>query len=453
VPNTLYLPELREMLAENNMAELDVFCRALHPARTAEFMEGLTAREAWEVLRHAEEQARGEIFGYFERDKQVEIFETADRAEIGQLLANLPPDDRVDILASVRPEIVAELLPLIPVEERRNIQRLRGYPEGTAGAVMTTQFARLRENLTVRQAFEEVGRQVAELETAYYLYVVDDQDHLRGIVSVRKLILAMKTPELRVTDLMERAVVAVNVAEDQEEVARKVARYDFLAIPVVDDEAHMLGIITHDDIIDVVREEAVEDAQRLAAVAPLEHGYLETQLLTLVWKRGVWLMILFFAGLVAAKTLGNYHSTIEAVTWLVFFIPLVMSSGGNSGNQSATLIITGLSTGDIRIADWLRVIRREVAMGLMLGGGLGLIGYFAAVTLGTNWQEAVVLPVSLVLIVTWGTLAGSMLPLIFKRLGVDPALMSNPAVASLTDIVGIVIYMSVALSLLEIAEP
>lgn len=440
------------MLAEDNTAELDVFCSALHPARTAEFMEGLTAAEAWQVLRHAEEKTRAEIFSYFERDKQVEIIERADRAEIGQLLAHLPPDDRVDILGGVRPEIIAELLPLIPVEERRDIQRLRGYPEGTAGAVMTTQFARLRENLTVRQAIDEIGRQVAELETVYYLYVVDDQDHLRGIVSVRKLILAMKTPELHVGALMERAVVSVNVAEDQEEVARKVARYDFLAIPVVDDEAHMLGIITHDDIIDVVREEAVEDAQRLAAVAPLEHGYLETQLLTLAWKRGVWLMILFFAGLVAAKTLGSYHSTIEAVTWLVFFIPLVMSSGGNSGNQSATLIITGMSSGDIHMADWLRVIRREVAMGLMLGGALGLIGYVAAVALGTNWREAFVLPISLVLVVTWGTLAGSILPLIFKRLGLDPALMSNPAVASLTDIAGIVIYMTVALTLLEIAE-
>ena len=242
--NTLYLPELHEMLAENDAAALAEFCTELHPARTAEFMEGLTAQEAWAVLQHAEVPLRVEIFGFFEKEKQVEILETIDRAEIADFVGSLPPDDRVDRLQEVEPEIVDELMPLIPTDERRDILRLSAYPEDTAGAVMTTEFARLSEDLPVGQALKEIGQQAEQLETIYYLYVVDEEDHLRGLVSARQLVSAMGKPNTLIGQLMERDLVTVNVADDQEEVADKVAHYDLLAIPVVDDEHHMLGIIT-----------------------------------------------------------------------------------------------------------------------------------------------------------------------------------------------------------------
>ncbi|MEX0585665.1 MAG: CBS domain-containing protein, partial [Pirellulales bacterium] len=247
--NTLYLPELREMLAENNAAELKEFCIALHPARTAEFMEGLSAAESWEVLRHTDPATRMEIFSYFAPEKQIESIQTIDRGEIVHLIADLPPDERVDILERVDPRIVDELLTMLPADERRDILRLRSYPERTAGAMMTTQFARLSAHLTVSQAVDELRRQAEELETVYYLYVVDEGDHLRGLVSLRQLVLAK--PSVLVNDLMERAVVSVDVTDDQEEVARKLARFDFLAIPVIDHEHHLVGIITHDDVIDV----------------------------------------------------------------------------------------------------------------------------------------------------------------------------------------------------------
>jgi magnesium transporter len=372
---------------------------------------------------------------------------------MADLIAELPPDDRVDLIREVEPEVVEELMPLLPAEDRRDIQRLSAYPEGTAGSVMTTEVAKLSENLTVAEAIEEIRRQAEEQETIYYLYVVDEGDHLRGLVSARQLLARMGKPDTPIAKLMETDLIHVNATDDQEEVANKVAKYDLLAIPVVDQEHRMLGIITYDDVIDVVREEAAEDAQRIGAVHPLEEGYLETPLVTLSWKRGLWLMILFAAALLTALALDFYRDKLVAWPWLVMFIPLVISSGGNSGSQSATLIITALTTGDIRLTDWLRVIGRELAMGLLLGGTLGLLGFLVAWLMvpEENLRTAAVVFGTLVLVVLAGTLSGSLLPLVFKGLGLDPALMSNPFVAGIIDIAGIVIYINVAMLLLPAA--
>lgn len=448
--NTLYLPELREMMAEDNETELREFCTALHPARTAEFMEGLHADEIWRVLQYAEPALRDEIFSFFPEQKQVEILETQDRHEVAGLLADMAPDDRVDLLQETDEAIVQELLPLLPAVERRDILRLRSYPEDSAGAVMTTDFAKLSESLTVREAFVELGRQAENLETLYYLYVVDDTDHLRGVVSARQLVSAMSRPETHLSELMERDVAAVDVLDDQEVVASKVAHYNLLAIPVVDDEHRMLGIITHDDVIDVMREEAVEDAHRIAGVAPLEASYMETPVLTLSWKRGMWLTILFVTALSTAFALQHHEEHIAQYTWLVLFIPLVISCGGNSGNQSATLVITAMATGDVYLRDWFRVLRREVLMGVLLGGFLSVFGFLAALIVAADWFLGIVVAATLFLVVMYGTLVGAMLPLFFKRVGLDPALMSNPFVAGIVDISGILIYMNVALLLLSI---
>ncbi len=228
-------------------------------------MEGLSADEIWRVLQHAEADVRDEIFGFFPPDRQVEILETQDRQEVAGLVAEMSHDDRVNLLQDTDEAVVREIMPLLPADDRRDILRLQAYPEGTAGAVMTTDFARLGENLTVREALAELSRQAEELETLYYLYVVNAADRLRGVVSARQLVSAMTRPETRLAELMESDVTEVHVLDDQEEVASQVARYDLLAIPVVNDERRMLGIVTHDDVIDVMREEAVEDAQRIAA--------------------------------------------------------------------------------------------------------------------------------------------------------------------------------------------
>jgi magnesium transporter len=282
------------------------------------------------------------------------------------------------------------------------------------------------------------------------LYIVDSNDHLRGLVTFRSMVSSIvRKPQTPLGDLMETEIVSVNVNDDQEEVANKVARYDLLDIPVVDDERRLIGIITHDDVIDVVREEATEDAHRIAAVDPLDVGYLRTSLLTLSWKRGIWLIVLFVGALLTALALEQYEGHFDKLPWLVMFIPLVISSGGNSGSQTATLIITGMSTGDIRLNDWLRVVGRELAMGVILGTGLGIIGFFAAFVMRKgNLTDALVIPGTLLLVVMCGTLLGSLLPLAFRRIGLDPALMSNPFVAGIIDILGIIIYMGVATAVL-----
>lgn len=449
--NTLYLPELREMLAQESEDDLREFCTALHPARTAEFMEGLLPDEAWQVLKFAEPRVREEIFTFFPHDEQIQLLETQERSEVAELIVELAADDRVDLLDEVSSTIVDEILPLLPVEVRREIMRLRAYPEGSAGAVMTTEAAKLSESLTVREALEELSRQAEHLETVYYLYIVDETDHLRGLVSARELISAIGKPQTTLAELMETDLLSADVLEDQEEVARKVAHYDLLAIPVVDHEHRMLGIITHDDVIDVVREEATEDAHRIAAVAPLEDSYLKTSILTLTWKRGIWLTILFGAAFLTAIALQQYEERLKVWAWLALFLPLVISTGGNTGNQAATLIITALSMGDVSLRDWARVVVREIAMGLLLGSFLAILGYLGAALSGLapDPMAATVIPITLLLIVLAGTLLGAMLPLLFARIGLDPALMSSPFVAGIIDILGIVVYLNVAIAILS----
>lgn len=442
--NTLYLPELREMLAENRTEEMAEFCTAVHAGVTAEFMEGLTPPEAWRVLQHAEPFRRCEIFGFFSEDKQLQILEREERQEIAQLIEVMSPDDRVDILEEMDQSIVDELLSLLSHEERRNVIRLREYPDSSAGSVMTTDVAKLEEHLTVSKALAELGHQAEELETIYYLYVVDENDHLRGVVSAKQLVRSIVQPDKTLEELMEEDVVKVDAFDDQESVAQIVARYDLLAIPVVDRQNRMLGIITHDDVIDVVMEEAQEDVQRIGAVNPLEETYLKTPLLTLGWKRGMWLIILFFAALLTAFALEHYEARIDQHVWLVMFIPLVISAGGNSGGQSSTLIISSMARGEIQLTDWVKVIRREIAMGLMLGSLLGLLGWVAGLFLAPQPIYAAIIPITIICVVICGTLSGSLLPLFFRRLGLDPALMSNPFVAGIVDILGIIIYMSVA---------
>jgi len=370
---------------------------------------------------------------------------------MAQFIGHLPPDDRVDLLHEVEPGLVDQLLPLMPAAERRDILRLRAFPENTAGAVMTTEFARVSENFTVRQTLEELGRQAEDLETIYYIYVLDDEEHLLGLVSARQLVSAMGKPDTKIRDLMEQNVVSVNVGDDQEEVARKVAHFDLLAIPVVDQARHMLGIITHDDVIDVVVEEATEDAYKMGGMMPMEESYLESSFVTIWRKRAGWLSLLFVAELFTFTALASFDESLKAVSVLAFFIPLCISTGGNSGSQAATLITRAIALGQVSVGDWFRVLRHELLMGLALGATLGTIGFFRAAftphhLLGdvNAWQLGLVIAQAVAVICLWGTLTGSLLPILFKRLGFDPGFASSPFVATFVDVTGIVIFFTIA---------
>ena len=371
--NPILLPELRFMLAEGDTAGLREVAEELHPATVAEFSTGLTDLELWQVLAALPVERQADIFPYYELSRQVELVAVADRQTLGQLLESMAPDSRVELLRELEPELVEEILPLVAKAERHDIRMLLSCPENSAGALMTTEYASLPADITAGEAIARLRSQAPNSESIYYIYVLDAERKLLGLISLRDLILAR--PTALVADLMQTDIISVLVEEPQEEVVQKLARFDFLAIPVVDDQNRLVGIITHDDVLDAVRQDATDEAQRIAAVAPLGESYLQAGLATMTWKRGGWLTILFATAAVTTTVLARRPTTAP---WLIDFIPLVMASGGNSGSQSATLVITAMSTGDCRLSDWPQILRREFMLGLLLGLLLAVPGYLVA---------------------------------------------------------------------------
>jgi magnesium transporter len=444
--NPILLPELREMLAADDSTGLREFCEALHPATVAEFIEGLSVDETWLVLAQADLSRQAEIFEFLPLPKQIEMVSAVQRPRMARLLEAMSPDERADLLAKVDGEVVEALLPLVAQAERTDIRRLLSYPEDSAGAVMTTEYASLTEDLTAEEAIGALRRQAPDRETIYYVYVLDAERHLHGFISLQQLIVAPKSA--RVRDLMQRDVISVRVNDDKEHVAHQLARYDFLAIPVVDDVGRLVGIVTHDDVLDVLQEEASEDALQMGGVMPLEEGYLQTPLMVFARKRGTWLLILFVASTLTAVTLSYFQKEFAQIHWLVMFIPLILSCGGNSGSQSATLVIRALAVGNVTLQDWWKIAWRELAMGCVLGVTLALFCVGLAVALSKGDYRVFLVPLTLMIVVILGTLVGSLLPLLFKRLGLDPAITSTPFVASLTDVFGILAYSTLAQLLL-----
>jgi len=437
----LFLPDLRELLAADDVAGVAEFCRALHPAAIGEVLEGLGAEESWGVLGHCEPERQAEIFSYLSLPYQLELVEAVPRESFSRLIEEMASDDRVDLLERLDPEHVETLLPLVAQAERRDIQRLLSFPDDSAGSIMTTEYATLPAEATIAEAIEQLRRQAPDRETIYYVYVIDEGRRLRGFVSLRELILAR--PGSRVEEIMQQDVISVRVDDDQEDVVQKLSRYDFIAIPVVDAQNLLVGIVTYDDAMDVVQEEADEDAYRSGAVLPLEDSYLSTPLGILAWKRGVWLIVLLAAAVLTAMALRSYQADLEELQWMVLFIPLVLASGGNAGSQSATLIIRALAVSHLGREQTIRILLRELILASMLGGGLALLSFLVATGFVTGNQAAVV-GLTVFLVVAMGTVTGAMLPMGFQRMGLDPALMSNPLIAAFVDVVGVVVYYSVA---------
>lgn len=440
----LLLPDLREMLAAEDAAGVCEFCEALHAAAVAEVLEGLEVGDVWQVLACCNAERQAEIFSYFDLPDQLELVQTVPRESFSKLIEAMAPDDRVDLLERLDPERVEDLLPLVAQAERRDIQRLLSFPDDSAGSIMTTEYASLPEEASVSEALEQLRQQAPDSETIYYVYVIDEGRRLRGFVSLRDLILAR--PEMCVAEIMEQDVISVRVDDDQEDVAQRLARYDFLAIPVVDEQNQLVGIVTHDDAMDVAQEEADEDAYRSGAVVPLEDDYLSTPLVTLAWKRGGWLVVLLFAAVLTALALQSLKSDLdaEALQWMVLFIPLVLASGGNAGSQSATLIVRALAISQLDRKESLQVLSRELVLAALLGGGLAFLSFLAALWFVDSAAQGAVVGLTVFLVVAMGTVTGAMLPLGFKKMGLDPALMSNPLIAAVVDVVGVVIYYNVA---------
>ncbi len=446
---SILTPELREMLQMNDAAGLREFCEAMHPASTADFLEELDGGEIWQVLSHASPDRQAVVFQYFPEPRKMELVRAASRERLARLLEAMAHDDRVDLLKDLEPEIRDNLLPLVAQAEREDIRRLLSYPEDSVGAVMTTDYAWFPEDLTAGEALARLRLQAPDRETIYYVYVLGADRRLVGVVTLRQLILAK--PAAKLSDFMERTVIAVEVSENKEQAAQKIAHFDFIAMPVVDADGRLVGIITHDDVIDVVVQAATEDAYRMGAVGPMEEGYLETSFRTLWQKRAFWLSCLFVGELLTVMALAHFEETLDKVVALAFFVPLCISTGGNSGSQAATLITRALALGQVSAGDWLRVLWHELFMGLALGVSLGIMGLItvslmpAGILAGCNrLMLALVISQAVSVICLWGTVVGSMLPLAFKRAGIDPGIASSPFVATFVDVTGNIIYFSLA---------
>lgn len=449
VYHNLILPDLQQMLAEDDARGLSEFCEVVHPAAIASILEQLTPTDVWNVLKHASVDGQVEVLQFFSIPDQVDLVETLDRDSLARLLEEMAPDDRVDLISRMPQDRVDVLLPLIAQAERNDIRRLLSYPDDCAGAIMTTEYASLPDSITVREALEQLRNQAPDRETIYYIYILTRDRRLDGFISLRDLILAK--PDAQLSEICRRDVVTVRVDEDQEDVAQTLARYDFIAIPVVDDQHRLVGIVTHDDAMDIVQEEANEDAYRQGAVEPLEDSYLDTPLLTLAWKRGIWLMVLAVVALMTAWVIDRYEESNKgnaAFAFMISFLPLVLASGGNAGSQSATLVIRMLALDQLNNSH-AKMARRELILGLALGTAVALTGFVAAKFLfGYSTNASTVVASTVVLVVLLGTISGAALPVILDRIGVDPALMSNPLIAAIVDVVGVVIYYRVAIYLL-----
>jgi magnesium transporter len=424
--------------------------------------------EAWWVLSAAD---RLEGFRLLDSEQAEEFFASLsahDQAALLMMLApqerrfwlrNLAPDDAVDLLQELDEDERPALLSLLDPATRREVSVLMAYAEDEAGGLMSSRFARVRPDMTVDEAVSYLRKQAVsgvELETIYYTYVLELDQRLVGIVSFRELFASPGSRPVR--DVMLTDFVAVPEDLDQEHVARVFAEYDVLALPVVDAAGRMKGIVTVDDIVDVVEEEATEDAHKFGGLAALEMPYLRTGFFSIVRKRAGWLVLLFLGGMLTANALAQFEDSIALLPFLTLFIPLIIASGGNSGSQASTLVIRAMAMDEVRLRDWWRVARRELGTGLALGSVLGTIGFFrivlfpgqtAAYGPGAVPLLGLTIAISLMCVVLFGTIVGSMLPFLLRRLGLDPASASAPLVATLVDVSGLVIYFLTAAFLLK----
>ena len=416
-------------------------------------------RDAWLVLSKAD---RADGFRILKRSDAEEFFLGLSAGDMAELLHALPekerrvwvrllaPDDAADLLQSAPAEDRDKLLACLDDPTRKEVTALMAYAEDEAGGLMNPRFARVRPDMTVDEAVSYLRRQAREnLETIYYVYVADEQQHLLGVVSFRELFIASSDKKVR--DVMATNLVTVGEEVHQEDVSRLFADEGLMAIPVVDPEGRIKGIVTVDDIVDVVQEEATEDAQKFGGMEALEEPYLQIALTRMIKKRGGWLAALFLGEMLTASAMAFFQDEISRAVVLALFVPLIISSGGNSGSQASTLVIRAMALGEVRLRDWWRVVRRELAVGLALGGMLGLIGFVRIVAwqafspiYGPHYMRvAETVLFSLIGVVMFGTIAGSVLPFVLRRVGFDPASASAPFVATLVDVTGLVIYFSV----------
>ncbi len=435
-------PTIRETLDAERL-------RQLHPSDVAELLEEFadTPAAIIETLLAMGNHKAVEAFEQLSLQTQQTCFESGHTQTMLRFIENMEPDDRVDLLKRVDSAVSEAMMPLIAKVERNEIKRLWNYAEGTAGAVMTTDYASLPADVTVRSGLESLRLQAPKKETIYYIYIIDGQRQLRGIISLRDLIVAK--PGVLLSEIMEPQVISVHHEMDTESVAEAISKYDFLALPVVDRENRLLGIVTVDDVIDIMEAESTEDFHRISAVLPFDEQYFQRPLRRLFWSRFCWLAILLFTSLISTSVMEMNAGTLSRMVALAFFIPMVIGTCGNAGTQSATMVVRSMALGDIGLCDFWRVFRRELLMGMALGGALGIMALFRVLLQDRNLLLGCIVGTALLATLLTANLAGALIPLALKRFKLDPALTAGPLIATLIDALGITIYFEIALVLMR----
>ncbi len=447
----LILPDLIEALRTDPAAVAEL-TEEMHPADLAEacsatedlglqliFIKALGVDDAVRLVEHLDERLRATI---------VHELSKTDIARTARIVDNLAADERALLFRDLEEDTRTALFARMEKKQAADVKRLLAYPEDTAGGLMTTDFVALDHDMTVAKAIEHIRRVAMDMETIYEAYVVDDNQTLLGAISLRDLVTS--PADVPVTKVMTANVISLRAESPQEEVARVIAKYDLLALPVTDRGRRMLGVITVDDAVDIIAEEAAEDVQKMGAVSPIQTPYLETPFWVFVKKRVFWLVALFLGELFTGTVMRHYvgEEGGGAVTFtlaMVWYVPLIISSGGNAGSQSAALVIQALALGEVQFKQVLRVIAREFAIGVVLGVILGLVGVIRVSAFGNpiGMHLTMTVAVGILAVVTMGATVGAALPMVIKRVGLDPAVSSTPFIASFVDVVGLVVYFSV----------
>jgi magnesium transporter len=443
-------PEIEGMIEARDLDTLRETLSGLETADIAEILEDLPDASRAVVFRVLPHDLASDVFEHLPFEDQEELIRDLSTEDLSRILNDMAPDDRTALLEELPGNLTQRLLKTLNPGELRVARTLLGYPEESIGRLMTPEYVSARLSWTVQETLDHIRRSAAGAETISYIYVVDEQGRLIDDIHLSRLVMA--DPQARLKDLVEENVVVLHALEDREEAVATFKKYDRIALPVVDQSGVLLGIVTVDDVFDVEEEEATEDMQLFAGQASLEDSYLATEKLVLIRKRLGWLTLLFIGGLATSRVISQFGDLLQQFVILSFFIPLVISSGGNSGSQSASLMIRSLAIKEISPRDWFRIMRREVLVGFAMGCVLGLIlaSLLVAIALFERrdfdgvWPMTLVAWCSVTSIVTLGTITGALLPLLLKKIGLDPAISSAPAIATFVDISGITIYLLIA---------
>jgi magnesium transporter len=439
--------ELEELVSQGELTRLRQRLANVHPADIADLLDELSPESAVVAFDLLTVEIASEVLDETGSLVRQELVEKVDDERLADLLDELPMDDAAEFLEDLPDPVSDRLLALMEPEEAKDVRELLGYEEETAGRLMTRDVAALRRYWTVSETFEFL-RSLEDVETLHYLYVVDRQDKLIGVAPLRDLVIS--SPNATVESLMSTDVIAVPVTADQEELAEIVARYDYYAIPVVDPGDKLLGVVTVDDVLDIVADEATEDIQRLGGSEPLDQPYFAAPLLQVFRKRIGWLLLLFVAATLTGTVTRLFEDELDKAITLAFFIPLIIGTGGNAGSQTVATIIRAITLDEVRLANLWQAWRREISTGFLLGLVMGIVGFVRAVFWQTGYEVALVVTLTLPLVVIWATTVATLVPILADRFRIDPTVISGPMISTIVDATGLLIYFLLAVTILDL---